>query len=86
MAGCSPSPWVRSQTDFFGDTTTRDTRTASAGYQALNRKRGVTVIVITHEPDIAEFAERVVAFKDGLIVEDRKVPADKRRGRSVAGV
>jgi len=39
--------------------------------------------VITHEPDIAEFAERVVAFKDGLIVEDRKVPADKRRGRSL---
>ena len=51
--------------------------------QGLNKERGVTVIVITHEPDIAEFAERVVAFKDGLIVEDRKVPADKRRGRSL---
>jgi putative ABC transport system ATP-binding protein len=51
--------------------------------QALNRDRGVTIIVITHEPDIAEFAERVVAFKDGLIVEDRKVPTDRRRGRSL---
>jgi putative ABC transport system ATP-binding protein len=51
--------------------------------QALNKDRGVTIIVITHEPDIAEFAERIIAFKDGLIVEDRKVPVDKRRGRSL---
>jgi putative ABC transport system ATP-binding protein len=48
--------------------------------QKLNAERGVTIVVITHEPDIAEFAERVIAFKDGLVVEDR--PVANRRGRS----
>jgi len=51
--------------------------------QKLNAERRVTVMVITHEHDIAEFAERVIAFRDGEIVEDRPVP--HRRGRSVQG-
>jgi putative ABC transport system ATP-binding protein len=49
--------------------------------QNLNEERGVTIIVITHEPDIAEFAQRIIAFKDGLVVEDRVNPPEKRRGR-----
>jgi putative ABC transport system ATP-binding protein len=48
--------------------------------QRLNAERGVTVVVITHEADIADFAERVIAFRDGLVVEDRAVK--HRRGRS----
>jgi ABC-type lipoprotein export system ATPase subunit len=39
----------------------------------LNRERGITVVLITHEPDIAEYATRVVAFRDGLVVADRAV-------------
>ncbi len=38
--------------------------------QRLNRERDLTVIVITHEPDIAEYARRVVAFRDGRVVKD----------------
>jgi putative ABC transport system ATP-binding protein len=49
--------------------------------QKMNAERGVTVVVITHEPDIAEFSERVIAFRDGQVVEDRPVP--KRRGHSL---
>jgi putative ABC transport system ATP-binding protein len=45
--------------------------------QRLNRERGLSVILITHEPDIAEYAERVVAFRDGRVVKDEPVP--KRR-------
>ncbi len=41
--------------------------------QRLNRERGLTVVLITHEPDIAEYAERVVAFRDGRVVKDEKV-------------
>jgi putative ABC transport system ATP-binding protein len=52
--------------------------------QKLNAERRVTILVITHEHDIAEFAERVIAFRDGQIVEDR--PVTYRRGRSVQGV
>ena len=37
---------------------------------SINRDRGVTVIMVTHEPDMAAYAERVVRFRDGLIEAD----------------
>ncbi len=39
---------------------------------ALNRDQGVTVIVVTHEMDIAEYAKRVVTMRDGEIVSDQR--------------
>jgi putative ABC transport system ATP-binding protein len=41
--------------------------------QTLNTQRGITIILVTHEPDIAQYARRVIVFKDGLVVEDRPV-------------
>jgi putative ABC transport system ATP-binding protein len=41
--------------------------------QRLNRERSLTVVLITHEADIAEYAERVVAFRDGRVLRDEKV-------------
>jgi putative ABC transport system ATP-binding protein len=41
--------------------------------QRLNRERGITVVLITHEHDIAEYARRVVAFRDGRVVSDLPV-------------
>jgi putative ABC transport system ATP-binding protein len=40
--------------------------------QQLNRDSGITVVLVTHENDIAEYAGRIVAFRDGLIVDDRQ--------------
>jgi putative ABC transport system ATP-binding protein len=37
---------------------------------ALNHERGITIIMVTHEPDMAAFASRVVHFKDGLVHQD----------------
>jgi putative ABC transport system ATP-binding protein len=37
----------------------------------MNEQRGITVVLVTHEPDIAEYARRVVVFRDGLIADDR---------------
>jgi putative ABC transport system ATP-binding protein len=45
--------------------------------QRLNVERGITVLVITHEHDIAEYATRVISCRDGLIVGDK--PVARRR-------
>ncbi len=42
-------------------------------FQRLNREQGITLILVTHEPDIAEYAQRVVVFKDGKIKKDYKI-------------
>ena len=42
-------------------------------FQRLNEERGITVVLITHEHDIAEYGTRIVSFRDGHIVNDRKV-------------
>lgn len=39
-------------------------------FQKLNQERGITVVLITHEPEIATYASRIVHFRDGLIVGD----------------
>jgi len=39
-------------------------------FQRLNRERGITIVVVTHDPDIAAFADRNVLFKDGRLVKD----------------
>jgi putative ABC transport system ATP-binding protein len=42
-------------------------------FQRLNIERGITVLLITHEHDIAEYATRIISCRDGLIVTDRPV-------------
>jgi putative ABC transport system ATP-binding protein len=39
-------------------------------FQRLNRERGITLVLVTHESDIAQYAHRVVVFKDGKIKKD----------------
>ncbi|MEZ7890193.1 MAG: ABC transporter ATP-binding protein [Candidatus Wallbacteria bacterium] len=41
-------------------------------FQDLNQK-GITIVIVTHEPDVAQHCKRNVVFKDGKIVADRKV-------------
>jgi putative ABC transport system ATP-binding protein len=64
-----------------------DTRTSievMGIFQRLNRERGITVLVITHEQDIAEYGTRVILCRDGQIVSDhgvknRRVAEDELR-------
>lgn len=46
-------------------------------FQELNEKENLTIVLVTHEPDIAEFAKRVIHFRDGRITRDYVV--QKRR-------
>jgi putative ABC transport system ATP-binding protein len=39
--------------------------------QTLGRE-GLTVVLVTHEPDIADYATRVITIRDGLVSEDRQ--------------
>ena len=53
-------------------------------FQRLNRERGITLVLVTHEPDIAQYAQRVVVFKDGKIkkdylIEDQRDAAEELR-------
>src|SRR3989441_5304802 len=60
-----------------------DSRTSveiMAGFQELNRS-GITIVLVTHEADIADHARRVLSFRDGTLIADKLVgePTDARR-------
>lgn len=44
-------------------------------FKELNREHGITIMLVTHEPDVALNARRIVSFRDGLVVSDK--PNDK---------
>src|ERR1700694_2692638 len=53
-----------------------DTRTSTeimSIFQQLNREAGITMIVVTHEPDIAAYAGRNIHFKDGVLQLDERI-------------
>jgi putative ABC transport system ATP-binding protein len=53
-----------------GNLDTRTSLEVLALLQKLNRERGITIVLVTHEHDIAACASRVVTFRDGRIVSD----------------
>jgi putative ABC transport system ATP-binding protein len=46
-------------------------------FQALRERRGITIVLITHEQQVAEYGSRIIRFKDGLVISDR--PNTSRR-------
>jgi len=50
-----------------------DTQTSvdiMSSFQQLNRERGITILLVTHEPDIAAYSRRLVRLKDGKVLYD----------------
>jgi len=57
-----------------------DTKTGNivlSTFQRLNKEQGCTIILITHEHDVAEYAERIITVRDGRIVSDVKNTAQR---------
>jgi len=62
-----------------------DSRTSvevMALFQALN-EQGITVIIVTHEPDIAQYAHRIIDVRDGRIMKDHVVVTPRRAADDV---
>jgi len=55
-----------------GNVDTRTSHEIMATLVRLNREQGVTIIVVTHESDIAAYASRVITLRDGVIVSDER--------------
>ena len=54
--------------------------------QRLNRERGLTILLVTHEPDIAEYASRIIGFRDGHLVDDVRVPKPRDAAQELAAM
>src|SRR5437867_13285619 len=55
-------------------------------FQRLNTERGITVLLITHEHDIAEYGTRIVQFRDGQVVGDRRVARRRHAEEELAAL
>jgi putative ABC transport system ATP-binding protein len=51
-------------------------------FNRLNEERGITIVLVTHEPDIATWARRAITFRDGHVVDDREQAATAVGGRA----
>ena len=66
-----------------------DTRTSveiMSIFQRLNREAGITMIVVTHEPDIAAYAGRNLHFRDGRLQKDVRVPGPRDAAEELRGL
>ncbi|MGA2128158.1 MAG: ABC transporter permease [Xanthobacteraceae bacterium] len=68
-----------------GNLDTKTSHEIMVTLQTLNRERGVTIIVVTHEPDIATYAGRVITMRDGAVISDERRPAVGSSGISPVG-
>ena len=67
-----------------GNLDTQAGQEVMAIFQRLNREQGITIILVTHDPEIAEHAQRVIHMRDGLIERDRRVADPVAAGNALA--
>ncbi len=61
-----------------GNLDTRTSMEIMELFQKLNKESGITVILVTHEPDIAVYSRRVIRFLDGRLVSDKSTIDDSK--------
>ena len=55
-------------------------------FQRLKEERGITIILITHEPQVAEYGSRIIRFKDGRVVADQPNASRRAAAEELAAV
>jgi putative ABC transport system ATP-binding protein len=63
-----------------GNLDTKNTNDIMKLFCRLNKEKGLTIILVTHEPEVAEFTDRCVVFRDGLIIRDFGIKKHKKVG------
>ena len=67
-----------------GNLDSRSSEEIVAILQRLNQEEGLTVVIVTHEPDIAASTQRIISTRDGVVVSDKKVE-QPRQALAVTG-
>jgi len=55
-----------------GNLDTRSSYEIMEIFRTLNVERGITIVLVTHEQDVAAWAERIIRFRDGFVADDRR--------------
>ncbi len=53
-------------------------------FQRLNHEQNISIVVVTHEPDIAHYADRIIVFKDGKVLSDEPVPEPRNAAKELS--
>jgi putative ABC transport system ATP-binding protein len=80
------SPSILLADEPTGNLDTRTSIEVMDVFQRLNAERAITVLLITHEHDIAEYGSRTIAFRDGLIVADAPNHTRRLAGHELAAL
>ena len=68
-----------------GNLDSKTSREIMALLRALNRDQGITILLVTHEPEMAEYAERIIRFVDGRVESDTRGPLPRPLSRDGRG-
>src|SRR5262249_11316867 len=68
------SPGVLLADEPTGNLDTKNSNDIMQTLVRFNREQGVTIVLVTHEPDVAAYAQRVVTMRDGLVLSDERKP------------
>ncbi len=66
-----------------GNLDSKNTEEIMKLFTNLNQEMGISIIMVTHEPDVAEYSERRVMFKDGSIIDDSPVIKSKTKSKLI---
>jgi putative ABC transport system ATP-binding protein len=55
-------------------------------FERLNRTQGISIVLVTHSDEIATHADRIIGFRDGLVVSDEPVTRSRKTSENLVAV